>query len=136
VGLKWSRAQHDASIRALRQASAEFDDMINKEMVTLEVPIRQAMVAYSDMQKNRISHDMVNAMQAKVAGSQLRMGFLGDFQNYYQYQTITGFVHWRSGEFIPPSLAIEDAKQDAQLLMDEASQRIRRNFMARLRRRS
>lgn len=136
MGLKWSRAQLNGSIRALRQASSEFDNMINTEMRTLETPIKQAMVAYSDYQKNRITGDMVRAMDARVAGSQLRMGFLNEMQDYYQYQTITGFTHWKSGEFIRPSLAIEDAKQDAQVLMDAASERIRRNFMARLRRRS
>lgn len=137
MGLKYRRGDLDAKTRALAQASSEFKGMIAAEMESIKPPIQAAMVAYSDMRKNRISGDMVDAMDVEVSktATQLRFGFLRGVQDYFRFQTITGFRHWKSGEFIEPSLALSDAKLDAQELMDEAAVRIRRNFMQRIRRR-
>lgn len=137
MGVKWSRSNIDSQMRALANASAELKPMIRKELEDIAPAAVNAMHAYSDMQKNRITGDMVDAMDAEVSktGMQLRFGFIKNLQKYFQWQTITGFTHWRSGEFIAPSLAIADAKLDVEELMQEAMQRVRRNFMARLRRR-
>lgn len=137
MGLKYKQAALDSTIRGLTQASSEFKGMIGDEMETLVEPVKNAMIFNSDMHKNRISSDMVNAMDAEVARTKttLRFGFIKEFEDYYRFQTISGFTHWKSGKFIAPSLALSDAKEDAMVLMHEAAVRIRRNFMARLRRR-
>lgn len=124
-------------IRALAKASSEFKGMIGDEMETLVEPARMSMVGYSNLTKNQITSNMVNSMDAEVAktGTQLRFGFLHNVEDYYRYQTITGFEHWRSGKLIAPSLAIAETKQDMMPLMYNAAKRIRRNFMARVRRR-
>jgi len=135
MGVKWSRAALDAQTRAMAQANREFAGMINKELNAIAPTIESIMHTYSDLSKNRISSKMINAMRAGVFGTQLRFGFIADHMDYFTWQTVTGFVHWKSGEFIAPSLAIADAKQDAEVLMIEACRRVRRNYMARLRRR-
>lgn len=137
MGLQYKKSDIDAQIRALTRANAEFKGMIAKEMESIKPAIQASMEFHSDLAKNRITGDMVDAMQVEVSGTktQLRFGFLRSIQKYFQWQTITGFTHWKSGEFIAPSLALSDAKYDAEILMHEAAQRVRRNFMARLRRR-
>lgn len=136
MGLKWKRSQIDAQIRALANANKELKPMIRRELEAIKPAIENSMEFNSDMHKNRISGDMVDDMQAEVSGTgtELRFGFLKKFQDYYGWQTITGFTHWRSGKFIAPSLALNDAKLDAQDLMIEAMRRVKRNFAARLRR--
>lgn len=137
MGLKYNQASLNAQIRSLSQASSEFKGMIADEMETIREPIKASMQFHSDLHKNRITGKMVDAMDAEVSrtATTLRFGFIKDFQDYFRFQTITGFTHWISHEFIRPSLALADAKLDAQELMHEAAIRIRRNFMARLRRR-
>lgn len=39
-----------------------------------------------------------------------RFGFLNQKADYFLYQTVTGFTHWLSGEFIEPTFALRDAK--------------------------
>lgn len=135
MGVKWSRSALQADMRALAGAEKEFKEMVQDEFRAIAPTIEQAMHFYSDLQKDRITGNMIRDMKVRVAGLQLRMGFLDGYQDYYTYQTITGFTHWQSGKFIAPSLAIADAKLDADTLVDEAARRIRRNFLARLRRR-
>ena len=136
MGVKWSRTNVDAQMRALASANKELKPMIRKELESIKPAVQASMEATSDLHKNQISHDMFSALDTEVSGTgmQLRFGFLKDFQDYYGWQTITGFTHWRSGQFIRPSLAIADAKLDSQELFVEAMRRVRRNFMARLRR--
>ena len=124
-----------ANIEALTSASAEFDNMIDAEMSKIAPAVKDSLDYHSDLQKNRITGDMVDALGAEWKGKQLRFGFIRGLGALYQkLQTISGFTHL-GGEFIRPSLAIKDAAEDATLLMREAQRRIRRNFMQRLRRR-
>lgn len=137
MGVKWSRSNVDAQMRALASAEKELKPMIRKEIESIRPAVQAAMEFNSDMHKNRITGDMVDAMDTEVSGTgmQLRFGFIKNFKDYFNWQTISGFTHWSSGKFIAPSLAIQDAKLDAEELFTEAMQRVRRNFMARLRRR-
>ena len=138
MGVRYKRSNLDADIRNLSRASKEFKGMIHNEMESIAPAIEDAMVFYSRAAgKKRQSGKMEDAMRAEVSGTglQLRFGFVRRLLNYFQYQTVTGFTHWNSGKFIEPSLALNDAKADAELLMREAAVRVRRNFMARLRRR-
>ena len=136
MGVKWSRTNVDAQMRALAAANKELKPMIRRELEAIRPAVVNSMHATSDMHKNRISGDMTRDMKAEVSGTgtQLRFGFIDVFKDYYNWQTISGFTHWSSGKFIAPSLAIQDAKLDSQELFIEAMRRVRRNFMARLRR--
>ncbi len=137
MGLTYKKSDLDAQIRALTKANAEFKGMITEEMENIAPAIQTSMEFYSDLQKNRISEKMIEGMGVEVSktGTQLRFGFIKNFIDYFRYQTITGFRHWGSGEFIAPSLALSDAKYDAEALMHEGARRVRRNYMQRLRRR-
>lgn len=122
------------AIADLARAENEFKGMIEDGIDTL-VPITQeTMRMYSDMHKNRISEDMVNAMTAERRGFSLKFGFLGARELYYKLQTVTGFTHL-GGKYIAPSLALKDTEADTKERVREMQVRIRRNFMQRLRRR-
>lgn len=122
-------------IEALTEASSEFNGMIDTEMEKVAPAVKDALDFYSDMQKDRITGDMVRALGAEWKGKQLRFGFIHGIDALYQkLQTISGFTHL-GGKWIAPSFAIKDAAEDAELLVREAQVRIRKNFMQRLRRR-
>lgn len=42
-----------------------------------------------------------------------KFGFIGQQEDYFLYQTVTGFNHWLSAEFIEPTFALRDAEQIA-----------------------
>lgn len=48
------------------------------------------------------------------------VGFTQDMQDYYLYQTVTGFQHWLSGQRIEPTGAIAEAAVEAQKNAQEA----------------
>jgi hypothetical protein len=129
-------------IQNLAAAESEFEGMINKEMKIIAPAVTDSMHFNSDVMKNRISGDMVRAMKTRVEGMRMRFGFIDGYQPngrddsglYMKLQTVTGFTH-RGGQWIAPSLALKESQEDAKLLMNEASRRIRKNFMQRLRRR-
>ncbi len=43
-----------------------------------------------------------------------KFGFTGAQADYFLYQTVTGFTHWLSEEFITPTFALRDAKIKAE----------------------
>lgn len=43
-----------------------------------------------------------------------KFGFVDEKADYYMYQTITGFNHYMSGDFIEPTFALRDAKVIAE----------------------
>jgi hypothetical protein len=38
-----------------------------------------------------------------------RYGFVDEFRQYFGYQTVTGFQHNRSGQYIGPTFALRDS---------------------------
>jgi len=64
---------------------------------------------------------MVEAMKDKVTleGGRIvgEFGFVDELADYYVYQTVTGFTHWISGEYITPTFAIRDAGEKARYEM-------------------
>ena len=52
----------------------------------------------------------VDAKADQILG---KFGFIGEQADYFKYQTITGFHHWLSGEFIEPTYALRDAGEIA-----------------------
>jgi hypothetical protein len=61
---------------------------------------------------------MISAIEGKVeAGAREvagKFGFLGEQQDYFIFQTVTGFHHWLGGEFIEPTFALRDAGEVAK----------------------
>ena len=47
-------------------------------------------------------------------------GFLDDQEEYFKYQTVTGFTHNRSGEYIAPTFALQDAYEGTKQMVDRA----------------
>ncbi len=64
------------------------------------------------------SGDMANAIRHEVEfqANQIiaRFGFVGEQAQYFLYQTVTGFEHWLSADFIEPTFALRDAKIKAE----------------------
>lgn len=46
-------------------------------------------------------------------------GWLGDVEPYFVYQTATGFIHNRSGEYIEPTFALRDATEHVRELINQ-----------------
>lgn len=63
-----------------------------------------------------ISSAMVESNDRRIVGE---FGWLGRVEDYYVYQTATGFTHHLSGEFIQPTLALQDATAQVKELLDE-----------------
>ncbi len=61
---------------------------------------------------------MISAIEGEVRGSAAdvagRFGFLGEQQEYFIFQTVSGFHHWLSGEMIEPTFALRDAGEVAK----------------------
>lgn len=51
-----------------------------------------------------------------------KFGFLGQRADYFLYQTVTGFTHWLSGQFIEPTFALRDARVVAENELVDAIQ--------------
>lgn len=70
---------------------------------------------------------MINAITSDVRTEAKtiigRFGFLDQQAEYFLYQTVTGFTHWLSGEFIEPTFALRDAKILAEGEVVEAIER-------------
>lgn len=67
---------------------------------------------------------MIGAINYKIAkrakAITAEFGFTGELQAYYIYQTVTGFTHWISSEFIEPTFAIRDAFEKSKGEMTNA----------------
>lgn len=57
-----------------------------------------------------IGHEVEYRANSIVAA----FGFTGDVQAYYVFQTVTGFTHYLSGNFIEPTFALRDARVRAE----------------------
>ncbi len=64
------------------------------------------------------SGDMAEAIDSEIelkAKSIIgKFGFTGKQADYFLYQTVTGFNHWLSDQFIEPTFALRDAKLRAE----------------------
>lgn len=60
------------------------------------------------------SGDMIDAIRSKRVSKtdseiHKQYGFVDEFEEYFKYQTVTGFVHNRSGRYIGPTFALRDS---------------------------
>jgi len=62
-----------------------------------------------------ISYDVKRADKTMI---RVDFGWLGTVPFYYIYQTDTGFIHNRSGEFIGPTFALRDATQHVATVIE------------------
>lgn len=49
-----------------------------------------------------------------------RFGFTQEREDYFVYQTVTGFTHWLSGEYIEPTYALQDAYENSKIRLRNA----------------
>lgn len=64
----------------------------------------------TEAMRNAISHEVELRAKSITAA----FGFTGDVQAYYVFQTVTGFRHYLSGNFIEPTFALRDARIRAE----------------------
>lgn len=81
--------------------------------------IQKAVARAKDLSADRVDTGaMISAIEGEVmsAGRDIagRFGFLGDIQDYYVFQTVSGFHHWLGGQFIEPTFALRDAGEMAK----------------------
>jgi hypothetical protein len=60
------------------------------------------------------SGDMIDALRHRQVSFDPRLivsqyGFVDEFEDYFKMQTVTGFTHNRSGDFIAPTFALRDS---------------------------
>ena len=79
-------------------------------MVGIMNDARWEMQAITSAADRIDSGDMYNAFGSQVEYTAKKIigeaGFIGGAQDYYIYQTVTGFRHWLSGERIEPTEAL------------------------------
>lgn len=63
--------------------------------------------------------------EVELSGKEIigRFGFIGQQADYFLYQTVTGFTHYLSGDFIEPTFALRDAQVIAEGEVIEAIER-------------
>lgn len=81
--------------------------------------IQKAVARAKDLSADRVDTGaMISAIEGDVEASARaiagRFGFLGDKQDYYVFQTVSGFHHWLGGQFIEPTFALRDAGEMAK----------------------
>jgi hypothetical protein len=97
-------------------------DILSGEMARI---IQQAVARAKDMSADRVDTGaMISAIEGEVqsAGRDIagRFGFLGQQQDYFIFQTVSGFHHWLGGQYIEPTLALRNAGETAQGDLAEA----------------
>ncbi len=100
--------------RALRRVRTRIQyrmDQVLREAVEEARQINLSFPKYETGDMNRaITYRVTQDANYNVLG---QLGFLDEQEFYFFLQTETGFRHWRSGEFIEPSLALEKAAAHA-----------------------
>lgn len=114
------------TIQWTRGTPAQFMNMGNRIVEQLYRSLSEAMFTiavqaadYAKSQTDRIdTAEMLNAIshevQVRANSITAAFGFTGDVKAYYVYQTVTGFTHWLSGQFIEPTFALRDARVRAE----------------------
>lgn len=81
--------------------------------------IQKAVQRAKDLSADRVDTGaMISAIEGEVQSSARevagRFGFLGNIQDYYVFQTVSGFHHWLGGQYIEPTFALRDAGEMAK----------------------
>lgn len=111
----------------IKGSDAEFIGLPAKvaaKLMTKLHPIMTQIIADAVLDARARSADrvltgaMISAIEGEVRGGAGewagRFGFLGEQQDYFIFQTVTGFHHWLSHEMIEPTFALRDAGEAAK----------------------
>jgi hypothetical protein len=111
----------------IRGSDAEFigmgdkivDQLIDALAGVMADIIQKAVARAKDLSADRVDTGaMISAIEGEVqsAGRDIagRFGFLGEQQDYFVFQTVSGFHHWLGGQFIEPTFALRDAGEMAK----------------------
>lgn len=111
----------------VRGSDAEFigiGDRLIEQLIDAIAPamaeiIQNAVRRAKEMSADRVDTGaMISAIEGEVQsrGRDIagRFGFLGEKQDYFIFQTVSGFHHWLGGQFIEPTLALRNAGEMAK----------------------
>jgi hypothetical protein len=95
------------------------DQLIDALADAMADVIQNAVANAKSLSADRVlTGAMISAIEGEVAAAGRdiagKFGFLGDQQDYYVYQTVSGFHHWLGGQFIEPTFALRDAGEKAK----------------------
>lgn len=111
----------------VRGSDAEFIGMgkkLEEQIMKAVAAAMPAIIANAVAMAKSLSADrvltgaMISAIEGEVRASAAeiggRFGFLGSQQDYFIFQTVTGFHHWLGGDFIEATFALRDSGLRAQ----------------------
>jgi hypothetical protein len=111
----------------VRGSDAEFigmGDKLVEQVAKIMAPVMATIIQNAVADAKARSADrvltgtMISAIEGKVEASARdvagKFGFLGEQQDYFIYQTVSGFHHWLSSDFIEPTFALRDAGEVAK----------------------
>ena len=112
----WVRGSEAEFIGMGDKITKQLIDIISGEMATI---IQNAVRRAKDLSADRVdTGTMISAIEGEVQhaarGIAGKFGFLGEKQEYFVFQTISGFHHWLGGQFIEPTFALRDAGEMAK----------------------
>lgn len=91
------------------------EDQLYKSLASAMAQIASQAAMNAQSRTDRIDTGLMISEitdEVELRGQEIigRFGFLNQKADYFLYQTVTGFTHWLSGEFIEPTFALRDAK--------------------------
>ena len=105
---QWLNNHYQRVFYAFQDVIKEAED--NAKKFTLQRPSlksgKSGRVETEDMVNSIISKTYTEGMD-RIIGE---FGFIDEQQLYFKLQTVTGFRHWISGDFIEPTFALRDAE--------------------------
>jgi hypothetical protein len=114
------------TVRWIKGSPAQFAGMGERIVEQLYRSLGEAMFTiavqaadYAKSQTDRVDKGaMLEAISHRVESRAnsitAAFGFTEEVRAYYVFQTVTGFRHWLSGEFIEPTFALRDARVRAE----------------------
>lgn len=96
----WYQAKVDGTARAAARTTQQLIVMGESSMrFNTDRILTGAMI-------NAISSRMLDVNEDGASGE---FGFINQFEDYFKYQTVTGFTHNRSSKYIEPTFALRDS---------------------------
>lgn len=128
------------SLRWTKGSAAEFismgqriEDQLYKSLASSMAQIASQAAATAQARTDRVDTGLMRGqitsdVELKAREVIGKFGFLNEKADYFLYQTVTGFTHWLSGDFIEPTFALRDAKLIAENDVIEAIERAIRSI--------
>jgi hypothetical protein len=111
VTITWTRGSPAQFANMGKRITDQLYRSLSASMFTIAVQAADYAKSQTDRIDTRamleaISHEVELRANSITAA----FGFTGDVQAYFVFQTVTGFTHYLSGNFIEPTFALRDAR--------------------------